>query len=163
MWCWRRLEISWPTCVRNEVLQRFKEERNILQTLQRGTTNWIGHILCWNWLLKHVIEGKIERRIEVAGKWERRCKQLVDDLKEKRGYWRFKDEVLDHTLWRTHFGRGYGPVIRHNRIMKDVNNTYQFTCIKQKVPDDSKVHRSLKICRSSIWNSLMSPFLHPEF
>jgi len=25
-----------------------------------------------------------------------------------------KEEALDRTLWRTHFGRGYGPVIRQN-------------------------------------------------
>ena len=96
-----------------EVLQRFKEERNITQTIQRRKANWIGHILHWNCLLKHVIEGNTERRIEVAGKWGKRHKQLVDDLKEKRGYWKFNGEVLDHTLWRTHYGRGYGPVIRH--------------------------------------------------
>jgi hypothetical protein len=72
--------------------------------------------LCSNCLLKHVIEGKIER-IEVVGKWGRRRKQLVVDLKEKRGYWKFKDEVLDHTPWRTHFGRGYGPKT-HNRIRR---------------------------------------------
>jgi hypothetical protein len=30
MWCWRRMEkISWTNCVRNEVLHRVKEERNI--------------------------------------------------------------------------------------------------------------------------------------
>jgi len=35
MWPWRRLEkISWTNYVRNEVLQRFKEERNILQTIK---------------------------------------------------------------------------------------------------------------------------------
>jgi hypothetical protein len=53
--------------VRNEVLQRFKEERNILQAVQRRKATRIGHILCSNCLLKHVIEGKIER-IEVVGK-----------------------------------------------------------------------------------------------
>jgi len=30
--------------------------------------NWIGHILRGNCLLKHVIEGKIEERIEVTGR-----------------------------------------------------------------------------------------------
>jgi hypothetical protein len=39
-------------------------------------------------------------------------KQLLDDLKEKRRYWKLKEEALDHTLWRTRFGRGYGPVLR---------------------------------------------------
>jgi len=31
---------------------------------------------------------------------------------EKTGYLKLKDETLDHTLWRTRFGRGYGPVVR---------------------------------------------------
>ena len=56
-------------CVRNEeVLQRVKEERNILHTIQRWKANWIGHILRRNCLLKHVIDGKIEGRIEEGGK-----------------------------------------------------------------------------------------------
>jgi hypothetical protein len=38
--------------------------------------------------------------------------QLLDDLKEKRRYWTLKEEALDHTLWRTPIGRGYGPVVR---------------------------------------------------
>jgi hypothetical protein len=59
-------------------------------------------------LLKHVIEGKIEERIEVTG---RRRKQLLDDLKEKRGYWQLKEEALDYTLWRSYFARRYGPVV----------------------------------------------------
>jgi len=25
---------------------------------------------------------------------------------------KLKEEALDHTLWRTRFGRGYGPVIQ---------------------------------------------------
>jgi hypothetical protein len=25
---------------------------------------------------------------------------------------KLKDEALDRTLWRTRFGRGYGPVVR---------------------------------------------------
>jgi len=43
----------------------------------------------------------------------RRRKQLLNDLKEKRGYWKLKEEILDHILWRTGFGRGCGLVIRH--------------------------------------------------
>jgi hypothetical protein len=35
-WCWRRMEmISWTDRLRNEVAERVKEERNILQTIQR--------------------------------------------------------------------------------------------------------------------------------
>jgi hypothetical protein len=61
-------------------------------------------------LLKHVIEGKLEGRIEMTGRRERRRKQLLDDLTEKRRYWKLKEEALDRTHWRTRFGRGYGPV-----------------------------------------------------
>jgi hypothetical protein len=53
-----------------------------------------------NSFLKHVIEGKIERRMEMTGRRGRRCMQLLDDLKEKRRYWKLKEEALDSTLWR---------------------------------------------------------------
>jgi hypothetical protein len=43
---------------------------------------------------------------------ERRRKQLLDDLKERTGYWKLKEEALDRTGWRTGFGIGYGPVVR---------------------------------------------------
>jgi len=39
-----------------------------------------------NCLLEHFIEGKIEVRIQVTGRRERRRKQLLDDLRGKRGY-----------------------------------------------------------------------------
>jgi hypothetical protein len=38
--------------------------------------------------------------------------QLLDDIKETRGYCKLKEEVLDGTAWRTCFGRGYGPFVR---------------------------------------------------
>jgi hypothetical protein len=74
-----------------------KEERSILHTIERRKTNWIGYILRKNCLLKHVIGGKIEGRIEVTG----RHKQLVDDLKEMRGCCTLKEEALAYTLWKT--------------------------------------------------------------
>jgi hypothetical protein len=75
--------------VRNEeVLHRVKDKRNILYKLIRRKANWIGLILRRNCLLKHVIEGMIEGRIEVAGSRGRRHKQLLDGLKETRGYWK---------------------------------------------------------------------------
>jgi hypothetical protein len=45
------------------------------------------------------------------GKWGRRRKQALDDLKETTGYWKLKEESLRSTLWRNSFGRGYGPVV----------------------------------------------------
>jgi hypothetical protein len=63
-------------------------------------------------LLKHVIKGKLEGRIEMTGRRGRRRKQLLDDFEEKRRYWKLKEVALDRTLWRTCFGRGYRPVVR---------------------------------------------------
>ena len=67
-----------------------------------------------NYLLKHVIEGKIQGRTEVTGERGRRLKQLLDDLTEKKGYCRLKEEAIDRTLWRTRLGRGYGHVKQKN-------------------------------------------------
>jgi hypothetical protein len=117
MWCWRRIEkISWTDRVRNEeVLHRVKDERNILHTIKRRKATWIGHILRRNCLLKHVIEGKLEGRIEMTGRRGRSRKQLLDYLMEKKSNWKFKEKAVDRTLWRTRFGGGYGAVVRQTR------------------------------------------------
>ena len=39
-------------------------------------------------------------------------KQIIDNPKEKTGYWKLEKEACDRPLWITEFGRGYGPVIR---------------------------------------------------
>ena len=65
-----------------EVLHRVKGERNMLHTIKRKNTILVGHILRRNCLLKHVIGGKIEGRIEVTGTRGRRWKQLLDELKK---------------------------------------------------------------------------------
>ena len=41
--------------------------------------------------------------------------QILGDVKEKRGYWKLKEEALDHTLWRTGFGKGYEIGVRQSR------------------------------------------------
>jgi hypothetical protein len=66
MWRWRRIEkIRWTDRVRNEVLLRVNEQRNILHTVNGRKANWIGHILGRNCLLEHVSEGEVEGRKEV--------------------------------------------------------------------------------------------------
>ena len=57
------LEDSWIDHARDEVLHGVKEERYILNTIKGREDNWVGHILCRNCLLEHVVEGKIEGRI----------------------------------------------------------------------------------------------------
>jgi hypothetical protein len=65
-------------------------------------------------ILKHVTGGKMEGRIEMTRRRGRRRDKLLDEFKEKTGYWKLKEEALDRTLRRTRFGRGYGPDVRHN-------------------------------------------------
>ena len=114
MWCWTRLEeISWTDSMKNEVLHRVNEERNILHTLKRRKVKWFGHISYRNWLLKHTIEGTVEGGIEVTRRREGRCKQLMDSLSETRGYCKLKEEALGGTAWRSRFARRYGPAVRH--------------------------------------------------
>ena len=36
----------------------------------------------------------------------------MDDFKERRTYWKLKEEVPDRILWTAIFGIGYGPVVR---------------------------------------------------
>jgi hypothetical protein len=98
--------------VRNEVLLRVKEQRNILHEISKRKANWIGHIFRRNCLLRRVIEGKIEGGIEVTGRRGRRRMKLLYDLKEGRVYSHLKEEALDRTMWRARFGRGFGPVVR---------------------------------------------------
>jgi len=106
-------KISWTDRVRKEeVLLRVNEQRNILHEIIKRKANWIGHILCRNCLLQRVTEGEIKGRMEVTGRRGRRSGELLDDLKERRGYCHLKEEVLDRTVWRAGFGRGFGSVVR---------------------------------------------------
>jgi hypothetical protein len=106
------MEIRWIDRVRNEeVLLRVKKERNIIHTIKRRKDNSIGHILRRNCRRKHIVEGKIGG-IEVMGRRGKRLKQLLDILKERRWHCKLKEEALDCIVWRTHFRRFYGPVVR---------------------------------------------------
>ena len=81
------MEIGWTDRVRNEeVLHRANVERNILHTVKIRKADWIGHVWRRNCLLKQVIEGKVEGRMEVTGRRRIRRKQLLGGLKEKRKY-----------------------------------------------------------------------------
>jgi hypothetical protein len=92
-------EFSWT----DEVFHRIKKENTLLHTIKKIKVNLIGHILHRKSLIKHIIEEKIEGAIEVTGGQGRRCKDLLDDHMETRGYWRLQMEALGLTLWRTHF------------------------------------------------------------
>jgi len=46
---------------------------------------WIGHLLRKNCLVNHVIKGKIEERMKVTGRRERRRRQLLNTFEEHAG------------------------------------------------------------------------------
>ena len=50
--------------------------------------------------------------IDVTGRRGRRRRNLLDDLKERRGFAHLKEEALDRNTWRARFGRGFGPVVK---------------------------------------------------
>ena len=98
---------SWTDYVSNEeVLLRVKEQRSILHEIRKRKSNLIGDILRSNCLLQRVIKGNIKRRIEVTIRRGRRHRKLLDDLKERRGYFHLKEEAL------ARLGRGFGPFVR---------------------------------------------------
>jgi hypothetical protein len=98
-----------------------KKMGNVHEICKRKA-NWIGHILCRNWLLQWVTEGKIQGGIEVTGRQGRRRRKLLDNLKERRGYSHLKEETLDRTMWRAGFGRGFGPVVRQAAKWNEMKN-----------------------------------------
>jgi hypothetical protein len=85
MWCWRRMEkIIWTDhVIKEDVLLRGKEQRNILHEISKRKANWIGHILRRNCLLQRVIEGKIKGEVEVTGRRGRRRRKLLNHLMER--------------------------------------------------------------------------------
>ena len=106
-------KISWTDLVRNEeMLLTVNEQRNILHEIRKRKPNWIRHILRRNCLLKQVIEGKIKEEMDVARRRGRRRKKLLDDLKDRRVYSHLKEEVLDRTMWRHHFGGSFVSIVR---------------------------------------------------
>jgi len=78
------MESRWNYRVKNEeVLRRVEEERTILQTIKRRKAIWISHAMRSNCLLNLIFQRKIGH-----GRRGRGCKQLLDDLKEGRRYWK---------------------------------------------------------------------------
>ena len=52
---------------------------------------------------------------EMKRKRRIRHEQLPDDLKEKRGHCKCKEEAFDRTVWRTPFGICHGPLVRQSK------------------------------------------------
>ena len=81
--------------VKEQVLGRIGEKRKFLIILHRKD-NWIGNIMRRNCLLHDATEGQMT---EVKGV-ERRRTQLLDDLRNRRRYWKLKGEDEDRKRWK---------------------------------------------------------------
>jgi hypothetical protein len=68
--------------------------------------------LCRNYLLKHVIAGKTTENVEGTEDEKGDGSLYRKTLAKRKRYWAFKEDALNRILWRTSFGRNYGPVIR---------------------------------------------------
>jgi hypothetical protein len=80
----------------------YKESRRIIiSAYNNRMSNWIGHILCRNCLLKHLTEGAIEG----MGR-QGRCKHLNMAFKTGR-CWKLEKGTLHCSLWVSGFGRGW--------------------------------------------------------
>jgi hypothetical protein len=55
-----------------------------------------------NWLRRKKKKKIIEGTIDVTGR-QRRCKLILGDCGEMKGFWKLKDGTLDYILWRMHF------------------------------------------------------------
>ena len=79
-------KIKWSEKVTNEqILERIGDKRKLLNKANR-----IGHILRRNCLLHDAIERQMELK-EV----ERKRKQILDYLRNRRSYWELKEEAED--------------------------------------------------------------------
>jgi hypothetical protein len=62
------------------MLQRVKEDGNILQAIKIRKAKLIGHIWRTKFLLQHIIKGNIEGRIVVTARGGCERKQLLNDI-----------------------------------------------------------------------------------
>jgi hypothetical protein len=104
--------------VRNEdVLLTITKHRFILLAICKRKAKQIGHNLRRNVLLHQFIDCRIKRGIEVTGRRGRRRRELLDDLKERRGYSHLNGEGVDRCMWRARGGRGFRPVVRQREYL----------------------------------------------
>jgi hypothetical protein len=79
--------------LRSITLDEVEEQQ--AHTTNIRNANCTGHTLLRNCLLKHIIKGKIDGRIAVTRRRGRRRKQILDDVRKKRGHRKLKEKELD--------------------------------------------------------------------
>ena len=116
-------QIGFPSCLSfmeylNEWVVEDSRYQGFTSNISRTNPVWVGHILRRNCPVKYITAGKIGEIVWEGGRG-RRSKQLMDDVKEKREYWKLEEETLDRTVCvcvcvcvcKTRFGRGYETVV----------------------------------------------------
>ena len=147
-------QLDW-SCKNEEVLHKVKGERNRLKTIKRKKTLLIGNILRRNCLLKHVSGGKIE----VTGTRGRRRKQILDELKKKRGYWNAKDETLDLPSCRTCCERCHVHSVQQKSICLKFSKSRTGSDVRYSCHHNSSrftFPTFAHSCRFSVFHSLQS-------
>jgi hypothetical protein len=79
----------------------------------------------------------------VTGRRGRRRKQLLNVIKGTRGYWKFKEEKLDCTLWKTAFVE---PLLRKTTEIKPTILKCPFSAIISQM-----IHSILKNVLSALY------------
>jgi hypothetical protein len=100
MWTWRRiLKISWTEHQSNEeVLRKVQEERTLMNTIRKRQTNWIGHILRGDSLLKTVMEGRMLGK-KVAGRPRIMMLDWMEDRQRNQRYKEIKEKAQNRSEW----------------------------------------------------------------
>jgi hypothetical protein len=62
--------------------------------------------------LKRIVKGKTE----LTKRRGRRRKHMLDVRKEKKSFWKLKEDALNCSVWRTRFVRSYGQFAIQNDI-----------------------------------------------
>ena len=88
-----------------------------------------------------IIVWKIKGAIDVTGRWGRRRKKLLDNLKERTGYLHLKKEALDRTMWRAGFGRVFEPVVRQTtKWMSEYLQCLNYYCAYHSIHSFISIH-----------------------
>jgi hypothetical protein len=109
-----------------------------------------------------LLKERYKRGIDVTGRQGRRRRKLLDDLKERRGYYHLKEVTVDRTMWRGCFGRGFGPVVRQTtKLMNDeyirAVNEYIISVRYMQVINDTPYYNTCCLTRAASLLDVLQP------
>ena len=99
---------NWSRFSELRIFMSFHNVRNIITVMTAAHSHYMPRFL----ILAFTFSYWKEENIEGKRRPGRRRKQLLDDVKERRMYWKLDGEAPDRTLWRTCFGIFNGFFVR---------------------------------------------------